>query len=190
MRQIELCTEGGNYVATVEIPPCPDGSLPKVVVWGNRFFRKNETHYVDPKQLTKPWFYFECFAFVSLTPSPGLPRWEPTPPPPVDRSQRAISGQGHEIAEADTTLNENGQQRQYAVLSDAERAKGFVRPVRTAYRHLTCGVVTTMSRDLAETYARDPGFYSGTFCVNCSGHYPVGASGQFVWEHTDEKVGT
>lgn len=40
----------------------------------------------------------------------------------------------------------------YLVLSDAERAKGFVRPVRTSYRHETCGAVTTMGAAIAETY--------------------------------------
>ncbi len=40
----------------------------------------------------------------------------------------------------------------YLVLSEDERAKGFVRPVRRSYRHVECGTVTTMSQALAETY--------------------------------------
>lgn len=87
-------------------------------------------------------------------------------------------------------LREDGQQRGYIVLSDEERAKGFVRPVRDTYRHLKCGTTTTMGRALAETYARDPYFYSGTFCVRCRSHFPVGDAGEFVWDGTDEKVGT
>ncbi|MDF1606931.1 hypothetical protein PZ897_01940 [Hoeflea sp. YIM 152468] len=87
-------------------------------------------------------------------------------------------------------LKPNGQQKGYVVLSDDERAKGFVRPVRNAYKHLVCGVVTTMGDSLAETYARDPFFYSGTFCVGCGKHFPVGENGEFVWSGTDEKVGT
>ena len=83
-----------------------------------------------------------------------------------------------------------GMQKGYVVLSDDERVKGFVRPVRRSYRHLKCGVVTTMGQSLAETYARQPDFYSGTFCCECGSHFPVGASGDFVWEGTDEKVGT
>ena len=83
-----------------------------------------------------------------------------------------------------------GMQKAYVVLSDEERAKGFVRPVRESYIHLTCGVVTTMGRSLAETYARDPAFYSGTFCAGCGTHFPVGEDGQYVWDGTDEKVGT
>lgn len=86
-------------------------------------------------------------------------------------------------------LQENGQQLGYVVLSDEERAKGFVRPVRTKYVHEKCGEVTTMGLAIAETYARDPAFYSGTFCATCRGHFPVGKDGQFVWAGTDEKVG-
>ena len=53
-----------------------------------------------------------------------------------------------------------------------------------------CGAVTTMGQALAETYARDPSFYSGTFCVGCRAHFPVGANGEFVWDGSDERVGT
>jgi len=45
-----------------------------------------------------------------------------------------------------------------------------------------CGSTTTMGLALSETYARDPGFYSGTFCCQCRAHFPVGADGEFVWE--------
>ncbi len=83
-----------------------------------------------------------------------------------------------------------GQQKGYVVLSAEERAKGFVRPVRLAYVHTKCGAVTRMGQALAETYAREPAFYSGTFCVNCRGHFPVGPEGEFTWDGTTEKVGT
>jgi len=83
-----------------------------------------------------------------------------------------------------------GQQKGYVVLSADERAKGFVRPVRRSYVHDKCGSVTTMGQALAETYARDPAFYSGTFCVACRNHFPVGAAGEFTWDGTTEKVGT
>ena len=83
-----------------------------------------------------------------------------------------------------------GQQKGYVVLSADERAKGFVRPVRYSYVHEKCGAITTMGQALAETYARDPAFYSGTFCVGCRTHFPVGADGEFVWDGTGEKVGT
>lgn len=85
---------------------------------------------------------------------------------------------------------DDGQHQSYWVLSESERAKGFVRPVRNSYVHETCGSVTTMGRALAETYARDPHFYGSTFCVRCGGHFPVGEQGEFVWDGTTEKVGS
>lgn len=83
-----------------------------------------------------------------------------------------------------------GQQKGYVVLSEEERAKGFVRPVRTGYIHDKCGTLTTMGWSLAETYAASPGFYSGTFCCGCGAHFPVGEDGEFVWDGTNERVGT
>lgn len=83
-----------------------------------------------------------------------------------------------------------GQQNTYVVLSEEERAKGFVRPVRRSYVHEKCGAVTTMGLALAETYARDPKFYGATFCATCRSHFPVGPDGEFLWEGTSEKVGT
>lgn len=61
---------------------------------------------------------------------------------------------------------------------------------RQGNRHLTCGTVTNMHRALSETYARQPDFDGGTYCCRCRAHFPVGAEGQFVWDGTDEKVGT
>lgn len=148
----------------------------------------------------------------------------------------------------DPCLNEGrkevGQNSCYLVLSEEERAKGFVRPVRRTYLHkgryygdgvemleeettlengkkyvalanimmdgkklgatyITqkeldqynktsgyiggCGAATTMGQALAETYARDPSFYGATFCVGCNRHISVV---EFVWDGTDEKVGS
>jgi hypothetical protein len=70
------------------------------------------------------------------------------------------------------------QQDVYLVLSDEERAKGFVRPVRLSYRHVVCGKTTMMNQVIAETYARDPKFYGGTYCVHCQKHRPLI---EFVW---------
>lgn len=78
------------------------------------------------------------------------------------------------------------QSKKYLVLSEEERAKGFVRPVRKSYIHKSCGTSTEMSEDIAETYARNPKFYGSTYCVHCRMHKPVG---EFVWEGTDEIVG-
>ena len=86
-------------------------------------------------------------------------------------------------------LKSDGQQKDYVILSDEERAKGFVR-LRLKYIHVICGTEMRMGEKIAETYARDPHFYSGTFCVACRGHFPVGEDGEFVWSGTNEKVGT
>lgn len=75
----------------------------------------------------------------------------------------------------------------YLILSEEERAKGFIRPVRRKYVHTVCGSVTTMSTALAETYARQPTFYGATYCVHCSMHRPVS---EFTWDGTDEVVGS
>lgn len=115
---------------------------------------------------------------------------ETYPPGPVDRSRRTLTD-GQRVTPDHREIDPaTGQQKGYVVLSDAERAKGFVRPVRRTYVHLKCGVATTMGQAIAETYARDPGFYSGTFCVGCRAHFPVGADGEFRWDKSDEKVGT
>lgn len=83
---------------------------------------------------------------------------------------------------------QNGQNKSYLVLSEEERAKGFVRPVRDTYIHKTCGTSTTMARGIAETYARDPGFYGATFCCGCGEHLPVR---EFVWsDNLDQEVGS
>lgn len=81
-----------------------------------------------------------------------------------------------------------GQQYGHAVMSEAERAQGFIRPVRQVYTHLRCGKDTSMSRDIAETMARNPKFYNGTtFCVACRGYFPFE---EFVWKGSAEKVGS
>lgn len=71
------------------------------------------------------------------------------------------------------------QAEAYLVLSEAEFAKGFVRPVRKTYIHTHCKTSTSMGITIAETYARDPQFYGSTYCVKCSKHLPVA---EFVWE--------
>jgi hypothetical protein len=83
-----------------------------------------------------------------------------------------------------------GQAEVYLVLSDEERAKGFVRPVRKSYLHIVCGTVTTMGGALAESYAAKPDMYGATYCHYCGRHRPVGPDGEFVWEPDGSKVGT
>lgn len=106
--------------------------------------------------------------------------------PPVD---------GPENPAPDMATLPDGQHKDHWVLSAEERRKGFIRPVRDRYQHLTCHTVTTMGRSIAETYAIDPRFYGSTFCVGCGTYRPVGAHGEFVWVDvegriTNEKVGT
>ena len=83
-----------------------------------------------------------------------------------------------------------GQQLAYVVLSEEERLSGFIEPVRTSYVHDKCGGLTQMSQSIAETYARDPYFYGGTFCAICGKHFPVGENGEFKWAGTNQRVGT
>lgn len=75
----------------------------------------------------------------------------------------------------------DGQQEKYLVLPQADREKGFVRPLREAYTHIRCGGQTRMGLALAETYARQPDFYGATYCATCVGHFPVGKHGEFEW---------
>lgn len=96
------------------------------------------------------------------------------------------SGEPVEKVRSEQT-NETGQHKAYVVLCDEERAKGFVRPYRSSYTHLSCGAETTMGRALSETYARDPKFYGATFCCRCNRHLPVA---EFVWTADGQAVGS
>lgn len=94
---------------------------------------------------------------------------------------------GSPVTEDHREIQPNGQQKAYVILSEDERKKGFVRSVRDTYTHKSCGADTKMGLVLAETYARDPSFYNGTFCSMCAGHFPLD---EFVWTDTDETVGS
>lgn len=104
------------------------------------------------------------------------------------KGQHLCTTSGAPVPEVRASQTEpTGQHKAYIVLCEDERKKGFVRPYRDVYKHLTCGTVTTMGRALSETYARDPEFYGATFCVNCNAHYPVA---QFVWTADGLPVGS
>ncbi len=94
-------------------------------------------------------------------------------------TRQLTTGEPVPVDESHRELRSDGQQKGYVVLSPEERAKGFVKPVRRSYTHDKCGCLTTMGHALAETYARDPNFYSGTFCCECATHFPLD---QFHWE--------
>jgi hypothetical protein len=150
------------------------------------------------------------------------------------------SGEPVDVVRANQTA-ETGQHASYIVLCPDERAKGFVRPYRDAYKHVGmagpdpqnrlthsqsqpesfielaprsdphnhdepaerivrywtreqiaaagkgCGTVTTMGRALSETYARQPTFYTHTFCVYCNQHLLVA---EFVWTLDGARVGS
>lgn len=90
------------------------------------------------------------------------------------------------------SIRPNGQQEAYLVLSDEDLVKEFVRPVRRSYIHLKCGVLTTMGRSIAETYARNPTFYGEAFCCGCEKHFPlvdIEGNRTFSWDDSEEKVG-
>lgn len=161
-----------------------------------------------------------------------------TPFGPGHTTDRSDPRLGHGVDEAPVE-----QHDVYLVLSDEERARGFVRPVRRSYLHVGppgpkyplrrltdeelanyddvgyvmyeeypdastalgrfwtraqlaavgcgCGAVTTMSLPIAETYAREPGFYGSTYCCTCRRHLPVGRDGEFVWDDgSGQRVGT
>ena len=78
---------------------------------------------------------------------------------------------------------ETDQSDVYLVLSDEEKSKGFIRPVRTEYVHDTCGTSTKMGISIAETYARNPKFYGSTYCVHCKKHLSVS---EFKWNDGSE----
>ena len=75
----------------------------------------------------------------------------------------------------------------YLVLSEDERAKGFVRPFRDKYIHKTCGGETRMNQVISETYARMPHFYGATYCVHCRKHLPLS---EFRWSDDGQTVGS
>lgn len=111
----------------------------------------------------------------------------------VDRNARVLVD-GSPVTEDHREIDpKTGLQKDYVVLTPEERAKGFERPVRKSYKHLKCGGVTTMAQPIAETLARDPGFYSGGFCAYCKTHFPIetyGQDGEFVWLDDGSKVGS
>lgn len=109
----------------------------------------------------------------------------------MDPKKTTTNGQppapGYENAPTPQPYRADGQAGAYWVLTEEERKKGWVRPLRRSYRHTTCGTVTTMGLALCETYARDPKFYGSTFCCGCHTHLPVG---EFTWSEDGEVVGS
>ena len=61
-----------------------------------------------------------------------------------DAEERTMTDGSPETADH-REIQPNGQQKGYVVLSETERAKGYVRPMRSSYVHDACGAVTTMT---------------------------------------------
>lgn len=108
---------------------------------------------------------------------------------PVRRSYRHV-GTRPKFPTRDLT---EGEQQQYAKFGYVAY-EGYPDDAPSLGRFWTadqlqsgCGTTTTMGVAIAETYARDPEFYGGTFCAGCRKHFPVA---EFVWEGTDEVVGS
>ena len=86
---------------------------------------------------------------------------------------------------------EDGQNENYLVLKEDEQSK-FVRPLYNWYMHKLCGGITSIPPLIAKTYARQPDFYSGTYCYRCQQHYPLvdlDGNRAFTWENTGKGVG-
>lgn len=114
---------------------------------------------------------------------------------PVRRSYRHVGCPGPKYTLRDLTEEEKERYSQYGYIKfeaylGGEGLGRFWTEKALCSADKGCGQVTTMGIDLAETYARDPGFYGSTYCSTCARHLPVGPAGEFVWEGTTERVGT
>lgn len=49
-----------------------------------------------------------------------------------------------------------------------------------------CNRITTIHEKIARTYAKDPNFYSATYCVHCKKHRPLN---EFIWIEKDGQDG-
>ncbi len=72
-----------------------------------------------------------------------------------------------------------GMAEAYLVMDEEERRKAFTRPYRHTYRHVTCGKLTKMGHEMAETFAVCPTFYDRTYCAECCMDRSLA---EFTWE--------
>jgi len=64
-------------------------------------------------------------------------------------------------------------------LTATERREGYARPVRFRVAHAAgCGAAQTLSRELAESFARWPDFKPELHCGGCGEDAPIG---DFRW---------
>lgn len=77
---------------------------------------------------------------------------------------------------------DDGQYENHPTIDDGE----FEYPLRFKYEHTDCGGVTSLAKNIAESLARDPDYYSKTFCANCGDYYSLD---EFEWVEDGETVG-
>lgn len=75
----------------------------------------------------------------------------------------------------------------YPSAADGKSLGKFFTRSQVARAGRRCGSVTTMGQTIAETYARNPNFYGGTFCCACGAHFPLN---EFTWEPDGEPMDT
>ena len=78
-------------------------------------------------------------------------------------------------------------QYSYPMLSDQEKSKGFVRPLRYTYFHPICSGTTMMSDEVAATFAKDPKFHVDLYCYKCKQNLKVN---EFLWSGSNAHVGS
>lgn len=202
----KLITRDGGFVTDFFMPPFQ--LLPEVALWGSRVFvidKPFEQKFGEPAE---PIYREACGWSVDAAKAlaeqglvgpylPGAvkPEVEPLPAAGIDvhgKPKATLSGlppaDGKWDGPAPQPIDPaTGMHKDYYVLPESERKKGFIRPLRRSYKHEKCGGVTTMGLALCETYARDPKYYGSTFCATCSSHFPVG---EFKWKEDGQVVGS
>lgn len=63
-------------------------------------------------------------------------------------------------------------------LSEAEKAAGYVRPLRYTYMHEVCENLAFLSPEQAQLFARNPKFLGSLYCRKCERSCSVD---EFVW---------
>lgn len=76
----------------------------------------------------------------------------------------------------------DGQYENYPTSQEGE----FVAPIRNMYKHSICGGLTWCSDGIAETYAKNPTYYTRTYCSSCQDHFPIS---EFSWHVDDVTLG-
>lgn len=62
----------------------------------------------------------------------------------------------------------------------------YIAPIRETYIHKTCNAATKIGSLIAETYARNPKYYTRTFCAECRDYFPIA---EFNWKSDGIELG-